>query len=244
MTPRDLIALMDRTWPAHSTHAAGCWQVREGRGGGLRVSSAILAPGAAAAGAGAGAEIALAEAAHQGLGQAPVFRLLDGDEDEADAALAARGYRIAEPTVLRHCALGPLAATPPERLTAFPLWPPLAITEEIWTDAGIGPGRRAIMALAPGPRTAILGRAGDRAGGAAFAAIAGDRVIVHALCVAPALRRQGLAQNLMRAAAAWGRDQGAAHIALAVGRANAPANALYDRLGLAAVGGYHYRIRG
>ncbi|MBS0563732.1 MAG: GNAT family N-acetyltransferase [Proteobacteria bacterium] len=242
MTPRDLVALMDRTWPAHATRAAGCWQVREGRGGGRRVSSAVLAPGATAADA--EAAIALAESAHQALAQPPVFRLLDGDEEGADAALAARGYRVAEPTILRHAAISPLADAPPERLTAFPLWPPLAITEEIWTDAGIGPGRRAIMALAPGPRTAILGRTGDRAAGAAFAAIAGDWVIVHALCVAPALRRQGLAQNLMRAAAVWGRDQGAAHIALAVARANTPANTLYDRLGLAtAPGGYHYRTR-
>ncbi|PJN94439.1 N-acetyltransferase, partial [Amaricoccus sp. HAR-UPW-R2A-40] len=38
------------------------------------------------------------------------------------------------------------------------------------------------------------------------------------------------------------RDRGAVTLALAVAEANAPARALYDRLGMAEAARYHYRI--
>ena len=44
------------------------------------------------------------------------------------------------------------------------------------------------------------------------------------------------------AAAAWAAAEGAATLALAVTRANAPARALYARLGLAEAAAYHYRV--
>ena len=56
--------------------------------------------------------------------------------------------------------------------------------------------------------------------------------MLHALEVAPFARRQGLGRGMTRAVAAWALAAGAATLALAVTRANAPARALYDRLGM------------
>ncbi len=232
----DLFAALDATWPAAGTRQAGGWLVREGRGGGKRVSSATVLDGSAAEG------IALAEAAHAALGQPPLFCLRDGQE-APDRALAARGYRILDPVVLLSAPAARIASEPPAHLSTFPLWPPLAITRDIWTAGGNGAERQAVMARVAGPKTAILGRAGDRAAGAVFVAAHGDIAMIHALHVDDAARRQGLARNLMRAAAAWGLEQGAATLALAVTRANAPANTLYAALGMEPAGHYHYRAK-
>lgn len=238
MSLRDLVHLMDHTWPAHSTQAAGGWQVREGRGGGNRVSSASVIGDET----GAIATIPAAESLHRRLGQKPIFRLLD-DETDADKALAGRGYAIADPTLMRLAETGQIAESPPAFLSTFPLWPPLVITELIWAGGDIGPERRAIMEKAPEPKTVVLGRADDHAAGAVFVGIDGDTAMVHALHVAPEMRRRGLANNLMRAAAGWAADHGADQIGLAVTKANRGANALYDTLGFETVGSYHYRIQ-
>ena len=66
--------------------------------------------------------------------------------------------------------------------------------------------------------------------------------MLHALEVAPFARRHGLGAAMTGAAAAWAAAEGAATLAVAVTRANAPARALYARLGLAEAAAYHYRI--
>lgn len=234
----DLITLMDKTWPPHAQHAEGPWIVREGREGGNRVSSASLV-GDVEIGI---AQIHLAEAVQARLGQPSLFRLLPGEE-RLDAALEERGYRIAEPVYMRAGPSEALSAVPPDHLTAFPLWPPLAVTAIVWAEGGIGPERRAIMDNAPGPKTVVLGRTDDRAAGAVFVAISGDTAMVHALHVTTAMRRKGLALNLMRGVGRWALDNGARNVALAVTRANVAANSLYETLGMNVVGSYHYRIK-
>lgn len=232
----DLFAALDATWPAASTRQAGGWLVREGQGGGKRVSSASALEDGAVAG------IDQAEAVHAALGQPPLFCLRDGQE-AVDQALAARGYRVLDPVVLLAAPVAQIAAVPPAHLSSFPLWPPLAITRDIWVAGGNGADRQAMMERVTGPKTAILGRVGDRAAGAVFVAVDGDIAMVHALHVDEAARRKGLARDLMRAAAVWALDQGAVTLALAVTRANGPANGLYAALGLLPAGHYHYRAK-
>lgn len=232
----DLFAALDATWPAASSRLAGGWRIREGRGGGKRVSSAT------AESAEAPDQIAIAEAVQAAFGQPPLFCLRPGDA-EADAALAARGYRIVDPVAIYAAPVARIAAEPPERMTGFPIWPPLAIVTDIWAGAGIGPERQDVMHRVIGPKTAILGRESDRAAGAVFVALHRDTAMIHALHVDPDRRRKGLARNLMRAAAGWAAGQGAAQIALAVTSANEPARALYQALGMAVVTEYHYRAR-
>lgn len=158
-------------------------------------------------------------------------------------ALATRGYELIDPVLLYSAPAARLADAPPDRLSTFPIWPPLAIMADIWAEGGIGPARLAVMARVPGRKTTILGRADDRAAAAAFIAVHGQTAMVHALHVLPEMRRKGLARNMMRAAALWAIGEGAGHITLAVTTANTAANALYSALGMNVVGQYHYRLK-
>jgi ribosomal protein S18 acetylase RimI-like enzyme len=231
----DFLDLLDATWPAAGWHRAGPWVVREGLNGGSRVSAAT------AEGEWDIRDIQLAEAEQDRLGQTRLFMIRAG-EDRLDNALADLGYSVMDPVVVWRAPLTMLAA-PPQPLSAFSLWPPLAVIHDIWADGGITSARVAVMQRATGPKTAILGRAGERAAGAAFAAAVGDQAMLHALHVLPAYRRQGSATNMLRAAAIWAQHEGAADLSLAVTRANTAANGLYASLGMAIVGRYHYRMK-
>ncbi len=230
----DWLGLMEGTWPAAARLRVGPWIVRNGQGGGGRVSCAT------ADAEWTDADIALAEAAHRNLGQAPMFTIREG-EDRLDAALAARGYAVHDPVDLFAAPVTRLTAEAPRRLSTFPIWPMLAIMRDVWSDSGIGPERIAVMERAESPKTSILGRYDDRAAGCMFVACNGDVAFVHALHVLPRFRRQGLARDMMRGAAGWAAAQGATRVALAVTRSNDAAQALYRALGMEVVTHYHYR---
>jgi GNAT superfamily N-acetyltransferase len=229
-------AALAATWPAADTVPCGPFTLRRSPGGGSRVSAATLD---AAAPPDAG-QIDRAVAEMAGWGQIPRFRVRDG-QARFDALLSARGFARQDPTLFYGAPLSALPGSPP-RLSAFAIWPPLAIQDEIWRDAGIGPDRRAVMDRASAPKTAILGRLGDRPGGTAFVAVHGAVAMMHALEVRPKARRCGLARWIVAAAADWARAQACTHFAVAVTDANAPARALYAGLGLEACGRYHYRV--
>ncbi|MEE9388134.1 MAG: GNAT family N-acetyltransferase [Paracoccaceae bacterium] len=224
---------MDATWPAANYETVEHWTLRDGQGGGKRVS--------ATTGSNAG-NIAIAEEEMSALDQPHLFMIKDGDS-ELDQVLAGRGYAVVDPVTLYCGPVKPLANHPVPRLAGFALWPRLAIMDEIWAQGGIGPSRLAVMDRVTTPKTAILARANSRAAGTAFVAIHRGIAMIHAIEVLPNQRRQGVAINMMRVAAGWAQDQGAHYISLMVTDANAPATALYRKLGLSVVGHYHYRMR-
>lgn len=228
-----LFEVIDATWPAASSREAGGFIVREGLGGGSRVSCASLETPLDSA------EIDAAIAAHRALGQQPKFIIRPGEE-ALDAALADRGFELFDPVVIYDA---PLAALPAEvpPVTAFAHWPPLAITREVWAEAEIGPGRQAVAERAPAPKAAILGRTNDRAAGAAFVGIHRGTAMLHALVVLPEFRRRNVARNIMAEAVRWARAEGAERLALVVTRRNEAANALYRAIGMEATCYYHYR---
>ncbi len=228
--------MLEATWPPARRFRAGPWTIRDGAGGGQRVSAAT------AEGNWTAADLAVAETEMTALGQAPLFMIRDG-EVTLDEALAARGYAVKDPVVLYAVPLPALTGEAVPRLGAFAVWPPLAIAREIWQAAGIGPARCAVMERAEPPKTTVLGRTQDRAAGAAFAAIHGAHAMLHAIEVVPDLRRNGTAAAMIRAAAHWAQAAGARDLSLAVTRANAPARALYASLGMSPVGYYHYRVK-
>ena len=171
--------------------------------------------------------------------QRPLFQVRPG-EVALDAALEARGYRLHEPSVLYVAPSEALAA--PVGLAAIPCDAPLACMAEIWAAEDVGPARLAVMGRASDPRTWLLGRLDERPMGCAFVAVAGGIAMLSALVVAPEARRHGLAARMVQGAAAWAAAKRAATFGLAVTRANAPARALYARLGMAEAARYHYRI--
>lgn len=231
-TQEQLLGALSATWPAAAVRESGGFLIRRGLGGGKRVSAATAAGGTW--------DIDTAIAAMRGLGQTPLF-MIRAEDEALDADLAARGLAVADPTALYAAPAASLQAEVP-RITVFDIWEPLAVMLEIWAEAGIGPARIEVMRRAANPKTALFGRVGNKPAGVGFLALDGEVAMIHALEVRPAGRRKGLARHMMHHAANWAVQHGASHIALAVTRANEGANALYASLGMAVVGGYHYRI--
>ncbi len=235
MTPEalapDLLAqVMEATWPPARTWREGPFTLRDGAGGGKRVSAASCE------GDWTEEDLAMLDTR---TGRLVLIRALD---QALDAALAARGWRIVDPVVAYAAPVTTLAADLPP-LAAFPHWPPLAVTRAIWDEGGIGPDRVAVMERASGTRTALLARDGDRPAGVAFVACLGTDAMLHALEVRPPFRRKGVGTTLLVAAANWAAAVGADHLSLVVTERNAAARALYARLGLQVVGQYHYRMK-
>lgn len=238
MTRPDTAQLRDvlqATWPPAKALTLGPWTLRVGQGGGKRVSAAT------ATGAVSAADIASAEAAMQDLSQPELFQLGQQDSD-LDAMLDASGYDRVDPTNLYVADVATRPDAPPP-VSTFIAAQPIAAMREIWAAGGIGPERLAVMARARGPKAYVLGRTHERAAGTGFVAIYGGIAMVHALEVAPAFRRRGVARNMMARLWLWALQNGATHVSLAVIRANVAGNALYRSLGMAHVGQYHYRMK-
>ena len=230
-----LYEVIDGTWPAAKYHKLGVWTIREGQGGGQRVSAATLVEDACTP-----SDISVAETAMQNLDQPRLFMVREQDED-LDAMLAERGYLIVDPVNLYVAPVGPIAEREIPRVCAFTVWEPLAMQIDIWAEAGIGSGRVAVMHRAKGAKTSVLGRLNDHPAGTAFVAIHNRIAMVHALEILPHQRKQGMGGHAMRQAAFWARENGATHISLVVTVANVGGNALYSSLGMQNIGRYHYR---
>ena len=237
MTPRDLFRALDATWAAAETAAVGDWVVRRGRGGGNRVSSVWPKgdPGLALPEA-----VAAAGAIQRGWGEIPLFQI--GPEDGAlEARLEAAGWTAFDRTVMMTADPKAVAAPGLSGRMAVHVRCPLVVVDEMWAADGVGPSRRAVMDRTPGPKEIFLLREDDRPAGVVFAAASDGVAMLHALAVAPEFRRRGVAVSACAAVGRWALEHGAHTLALAVTEANAPARALYDKLGFETVLRYHYR---
>ncbi|NIZ61044.1 GNAT family N-acetyltransferase [Sedimentitalea sp. CY04] len=223
------------TWPCAREFTLGPITLREGLGGGSRVSSATIN------GPVTDSDIGAAEAAMRDMGQVPMFMIRD-DEDELDTQLAERGYAVKDPVNLWSCPPALLTDVKIPPVTTFCVWKPLAIQIEIWATGGIGPSRVAIMERAKGPKTSILSRGNEQPAGTAFCAMHDGVAVVHALEILPHQRRKGMGVWMMRQAALWAQDNGAEELAVMCTKRNEGANGLYASLGMGSVGQYHYRI--
>ncbi|KNG94697.1 GNAT family N-acetyltransferase [Pseudaestuariivita atlantica] len=235
LLPR-LCAAIHGTWPAKSTRRLGPFTLRDGDGGGQRVSAATCDEAGTAGPDESALDDAIAAMAR------PLFMVRPG-QSALDAALAARGFALKDPTDILVTPTDRLTGTPVPRVTTFAIWEPLQIMRDIWAEGGTDAARLRVMDRAPGPKTGILGRIDDQPAAAAFVAIHDGIAMLHALEIRPAHRRKGLAVWMMRQAAIWAADHGAAQFSVLVTAANAPAQALYASLGLTHVGQYHYRIK-
>ncbi len=236
MTPTldDLFAVIDGTWPAAKIHSHGPWQIREGLGGGQRVSAAT------AMGAVGNKDITQAEAAMDGLGQGRIFMIRPGDS-ALDALLETRGYAVVDPVNIYLCPVQDLARNAPPRLSTFEITEPLAVMREIWDEGGIGSARLNVMKRTTGPRSYLFGRIEDRPAGAAFVAAHNGVAMLHALEIKRKHQRKGLGRYLMWQAARWANGQGLPWLSVICTKANDGANGLYKSIGMTAMGGYHYR---
>lgn len=224
------------TWPAAVETRVGPWTIRDGQGGGQRVS-ATTADGAFGA-----SDLASAEVAMQKLGQPNLFMVRDG-ETELDAMLQNNGYAIKDPVNFYTCPITQLTDVEIPRVTAFTIWEPLQIMHDIWAKGGINAARYGVMQRAQCPKTALLGRWNDQPAGTGYVAIYEGVAMVHALEILEHQRGMGVGKWMMRRAAVWAETQGATHMSVICTRENDAANGLYTSLGMTLTGRYHYRIK-
>jgi len=234
-----LYDVIETTWPPASTHVQGPFTLRDGAGGGKRVSAATTTTARQPVTA---EELPAAERAMADMGQPPLFMIRNGDT-ALDTLLEAQGYDVIDAVNLYVGDVATLTAEPVAKVTAFCIWEPLAVMRDLWKMGGIGPERVAVMERATCPKTALFGRDNNRPAGAAYVGIHRGIAMVHALEIHPNHRRAGLGRHMMRQAAHWAADNGATQISAVCTQANANANALYSSLGMALVGTYHYRIK-
>lgn len=234
LTDPKYYAVVEATWPTAAKRQLGPITLREGQGGGSRVSAASVE------GSATEAEIEAAEQAMRAMGQDCLFMIRDG-QDDLDAQLGARGYRVKDPVNLWVCPIEKLMDVEIPRVTTFALWSPLEIQREIWIAGGIGMARQAIMERVSGPKAALLGRYDDKPAGAGFVAVHDGVAMVHALEILPHQRRRGMGVWMMRQAAFWAAEDGATEMAVLCTKENAGANGLYASLGMTNGGQYHYR---
>lgn len=178
----------------------------------------------------------------RGIGQDPIFMIRPWDTG-LDRWLDTRRYRVVDPVTVYAAPAKILAGEQPIT-AATPTWPPLAVQSELWQAGGIGPARIAVMERAKTVKTAILGRSGDTPAGVAYVAAKDGVAMLHALEVAPAMRRTGVASAILKGAANWALGKRADWLAVLVTKANGPGNALYRHLAMTPVTDYHYRRMG
>lgn len=225
-TLQDLYDVTEATWPSAAVSEQAGWIIKDGAGGGKRVSAAVQLD--------ENADITVAEAAMRDLGQDQLFQIREGD-DALDQELANRGYALFDRVVLMVGKISALDQTADGQMEDRPN----SNMTKIWAQGGIGPARLNIMDRAICPKA--YGRIDDKA--VAYAAIHNNICMAHAVEVSQDHRRQGLGRKIMHQIAGWADQQGADYMAVITVVENTAARTLYQNLGLQEIGNYHYRIK-
>ncbi|MEM9781324.1 MAG: GNAT family N-acetyltransferase [Pseudomonadota bacterium] len=231
-------AASEATWPGERVELIGGWRLRLGDPkAGSRANSVWAAgpPGIATE-----AAVDAAEQAYAAAGLTACMQIWPGD-DAVDDVLEARGWTLYDPCLILARPLDEPWPEAPRDTVAIRLDAPLAMAERLWTQGGIGPARQAVFHRAAGAKALFMGRVGQRPAGMIGVSLDGGVAVTQALWVDPACRGKGLGVTLMGAAGRAAAALGARVMAHAVVSDNAPARALYARLGFGEIGHYHYR---
>ena len=253
--PPDLRALEEaclNAWPGLRERVLDGWLLRFGDGFTRRANSVQPIH---AGREDAEEKRARCEAAYAALGQRCIFKITPlVQPPELDALLARAGYRREAETSVQ--VLEPLSGAAADPACAL-----LDALDEAWlaaftrmdaTPAQHRAALRAILAHIAVPHVAALrtmGGSGGSGGTAGTAAACGravheeSRVGLFDIATDATLRRQGHATRLIAHLLEWGRARGATRAYLQVEVDNAPARALYERLGFREVYRYWYRVK-
>jgi ribosomal protein S18 acetylase RimI-like enzyme len=242
----ELEHLSSTAWPALETIAVDGFAVRFAGGVTGRSNSATaLAPLPDLADA--GGTITRVEALYRARGLRPRFRSSPLVPVNLAAALAARGY-AAEGHASTQVAANDLAFVPDPAVTLA------SASDARWRAAYRAANPRfseaemeIVAAIHGAIRAPVVFAAIEEAGeivALGFAVAEGGFVSLQEIATAPAARGRGLARRLVTTLLAWGRERGAPRAWLQVTAGNAPARALYARLGFATAFDTHYLVAG
>ncbi|MFH1331650.1 MAG: GNAT family N-acetyltransferase [Actinomycetota bacterium] len=238
---RRLEATADRAWPPAEVHAYDGWDLRAtGPGIGRRVNS--VAP------VDAGTlpleqKVLAAEAFYRERALPPIFKLTAAVRPAAlEAFLAERGYRVDAPVLILTRPLEP-AGGPPPRLPEAPAAEWLAANAGIPNHYGAAPAAFLdLLGRIRQPLAFAALRHEDEVAAIGMAVADGGWVGLFEIGTLPRHRRRGLAAAAMEVLLAWGAGQRAQAAYLQVMEDNAPARALYARLGFEEAYRYWYRV--
>ena len=226
---------IDLTWPAKEFLELPEWKLRKSIKGGKRVS-AVTAIGKSGIPA-----IQFVENTLEEWCQDKLFMIKAG-ENSLDEALKERGYCIVDPTNIWSISAEALSMQQIPPVTAFSIFPPLAIQREIWTANGIDTSRIEIMDRVKTPKTTIFGRTNAKPAASAFVAVSNKIAMVHALIVDHKFQRQGMGKHVMQKVGVWAHQKGAESVVVLCTKQNQSANNFYKILGMKVLGEYHYRL--
>ena len=226
---------IDLTWPAEEFLELTEWKLRKSIKGGKRVSAAT------AIGKSGIPAIQFVENTLEEWCQDKLFMIKAG-ENSLDEALKERGYSIVDPTNIWSISAEALSMQQIPPVTAFSIFPPLAIQREIWIANGIDASRIEIMDRVKTPKTTIFGRINAKPAASAFVAVSNKIAMVHALIVDHKFQRQGIGKYVMQKVGVWAHQQGAESVVVLCTKQNQSANNFYKILGMQVIGEYHYRL--
>lgn len=236
MTPNSFWAASEICWPPLNKKNIGPWVIREGEGGGNRVSSTTANDFFTKE------DIFIAENHMQLLNQKNIFHIREKDL-ELDNILERLGYSLVDKTVVYGLKIAKMSSPCVPPMTAFNIWPPLRIMKDIWEIGGTTDSRISVMERCKVRKTAILGRIENKAAGCAFISEYKGIAILQALFVLPSYRRKGLARFLISESVKWVSYADSAYLALMTDKYNKEARGLYDSLGMKIIDKYHYRVK-
>lgn len=241
----DDIALLEdlsmTAWPAPRRVAHRGWALYFAAGHTGRANSANAVVPLAAVG---DTDIDLIEAEYRRQGLPPMFRLTPLTPSDLGPRLAARGYVVAGESKVLFRPLDGLAGAAPDAAVRVQ-----ERLDQAWMDAyrrmnpvpeGEMPALLAILSgIAVRPRFATLWQDGKPVA-ACLSVIDRGWAGFYKVACHPDRRGQGLSRRLMTDMLARAAAEGAVGAYLQVGAANAPALALYDRLGFQHLYDYVY----
>jgi N-acetylglutamate synthase len=235
----DLERLTARSWRGLEEEPFGNWLLRAGGGFTIRANSVLVTGDPPVPLPAAVPAVAAWYLAH---GLPPQAQLPMPGAEAADAAFEAAGWTRGEDVLVLTAAIGGWADSE------------VRVELDDVPDAGWLAGSRHGGAPLPAVATAVLTHAEHPVfasvrpdprptppAAVARGVLVEDWLCVAAVTVEEAYRRRGLATAVMRALGAWGRAGNATSCVLQVAASNAPATALYDRLGFTEHHRYHYR---